>query len=260
MRLWNVFAPHLIYSIGIIIYFLLMGVIAKHRLTDRLVVLALIGGGLWVVYTLVFLFLVGFRVPDGWLRADPTTNWQREAQEARVAIILGFGYKQDSRGQMQPGAANEELLNWAIENTSAETILVQEGVWVVACAQTDKRCYKSGRELVRIHRHSSIYMNTLDTAFCAMEVLERRGEKKVILVAHPLQLQRAYWDVVTVMDSRPEWAFFQIVVPELPDISFVPGSVHFQTQAKWKWSLVEVLLSRPRDYFSPAPAHCKDPV
>jgi hypothetical protein len=117
MNLLDAFAPHMLYSTGIIAYILAFIGFAKHRLTSSLPVLLLVFTALWLSYTLLFLLLVGFLPLNGWLRARPTEDWRRKAREVTTAIILGFGYEKDECGDMKPGKANEELLNWTIANT-----------------------------------------------------------------------------------------------------------------------------------------------
>jgi hypothetical protein len=261
MNLLGAFAPHMLYSTGIIAYILVFIGFAKHRLTSSLPVLLLVFTALWVSYTLLFLLLVGFLPLNRWLRARPTKDWRRKAREVNTAIILGFGYEEDECGDMKPGKANEELLNWTIANTQATTILVQEGVWVAACDSSEKECMKSGRQIRRIHRHCPRkYLTTLDTAFCAMQELEKLGKKEAVLVTHDLQLRRAVWDFEAVKQTRDNWQDFTFVVPEMPDVLYAGHSVHWQTRSEWVWRIVELLVSRPRDSLSSIPDECRAPL
>lgn len=258
MSLWNTFAPHIAYLFGIVALFFASAHCAKHR---GLLVLGLVTLGYWTIYTLVLLLLVSLLPLEGLLRPRPTAYWKKEAEEAPIVIILGFGYQKDDNGQMKPGPANEHLLRWAFENTNAATFLVQEGVWIAACDSSAQLCEVSGRQLRRIHTHSEAqYLNTLETAYCALGAMQELGKEKAVLVTHPSQLQRTLWDFEAVKGAREQWAGFRFIVPNMPDIPYVPGSVHCHTRAQWIWQVVEMLVARPRDYVSPIPTECKAPL
>lgn len=244
MSVFNVFIPHILGVVGAILWFLAFARLAEHR-TMLIVVMSL------PVYALLFLILVGL-TPSPLMRAKPTRD-----QEADTAIILGFGFVM-VRGQMRPGAANQFLLDWTIENQSSQvkTILVQEGVWVAGGAGTLKGL---GINIKRIHQHDpEIYVNTLDTAFCAIQQLQQLGKKKAMLVAHDLQLQRVAWDFEHVSQELcPECIF---VIPNIPDTPYPANSVHYQTRNEFIYKIAELLISRPRDFFSPIPTECKAPL
>jgi Fic family protein len=56
-----------------------------------------------------------------------------QIQPIDTAIILGFGFETDGAGHIQPGESNQFLLQWTLDHASADTLLVQEGVWAAAC-------------------------------------------------------------------------------------------------------------------------------
>jgi uncharacterized SAM-binding protein YcdF (DUF218 family) len=257
MKLLAILVPHLLYIIGLVAFLLVLTCSTTFQTVARLQIPALIGTIL--SYTLIFLVLVGF-IPDQWIKAQVTPDWQKEIHEADTAVVLGFGYEEDKSGTMQAGEANKFLLDWVVNNTAANTIFVQEGVWVAACPTSATHCTYKGRELRRIHQHDDkAYLNTLDSAFCAIEQMATFNKNKAILVTHDLQLQRAAWDFERVK-QKPDWLNFTFVVPEIPDTPYPTNSIHWQTQNQFIYKTVELLISRPRDYFSSVPNHCKAPL
>jgi hypothetical protein len=260
MNLWDAFAPHILYSAGIIASAIVIIGFEKHRLPVSLPAVLWVILALWIGYTLLFLLFIGFFPLKRWLRAKPTEDWERKVKEVHTVILLGFGYEDDC-GDMKPGDANKRLLEWTMDHTEARTLLVQEGVWVAACESSEKECTKSGRKLMRIHRHDpTVYLNTLDTAFCAMQELEKLGEKEAVLVTHDLQLKRAAWDFGTVKQSRRSWQDIRFVIPEMPDMPYPKASIHWHTRSEWVWRIIELLVARPRDFLGPIPDECKAPM
>ncbi len=252
-----VFAPHMLYAAGLVASLFVVTHSTTFQTSARFQIFALLIAAL--VYTIVFIVLLGL-TPDRWMHAVATQNWREETRDADTAIVLGFGYEKDATGTMQAGKANRFLLDWVIDNTSATTIFVQEGVWIAACGMSPDQCTYSGRELKRIHLHDEkIYVNTLDTAFCAMEQMARIHKSKAALVAHDLQLQRAAWDVERVK-RRSDWHSFIFVIPEIPDTPCPANSVHWQTRNQFIYKVVELLISRPRDFLTPVPGRCKAPL
>ena len=261
MTFWNVFNSHVLYLVGLGVVSSAFAQCTKHRLTASLPMLALIFALLWMAYTAVFLLLVAFLPPNEILRSEPTKDWQTRAEKAQVAVVLGFGYEEDKCGNMEPGLANVELLDWTIANTGAMTIFVQEGVWVAACDSCERECVQADRQIKRMHEHCrKVYLNTFETAFCALQEMEKLDAREVVLVAHDLQLERAAWDFEAVKQAREECRDFTFIIPEMPAVSFVENSVHRHTRNEKVWRLVELLVSRPRDFFSPMPSECKTPL
>lgn len=238
MNIFQVFIPHILGITGAI---LCMVVVRSSK--DTLLVISL------PAYALLFLLLVGL-TPSQWMRSKPTSE-----QKATTIVILSFGYEEEE-GRLKPGKANEFLWDWVIENQASqmETVLVQEGTWAtIDEGEFDKL------DIKRIHQHDpKIYVNTLDTAFCAIRQLQRLGKKKVMLVAHDLQLQRVAWDFER---ARQEMCLdCELVIPNLPDTPYPVNSVHFHTRNEFIYKIIELLISRPRDFLSPVPNQCKAPL
>jgi len=252
-----VLAPHMLYAAGLVASLFVVTHSTSFQTSARFQIPALLIGVL--AYTIAFMVLLGL-TPDQWMHAAATQNWREETRVADTAIVLGFGYEKDASGTMQAGDANRFLLDWVIDNTSATTIFVQEGVWVAACGVSADRCTYSGRELKRIHFHDeNIYVNTLDTAFCAMEQMAKFDKSKAVLVTHDLQLQRATWDIERVK-QRSDWQSFTFVIPEIPDTPYPANSVQWQTRNQFIYKVVELLISRPRDFLTPVPDKCEAPL
>jgi len=207
-----------------------------------------------IVYSAAFFALVGLLPLSRYLRAKPSANWRDAARNADVAIILGFGYELTSTGQMQPGAANQALLEWALAHTTARTLLVQEGVWVAACPVEATTCVVGERALRRIHPHDPAhYINTLATAVMAMDFMVQLGAKPAVLVAHDQQLARAAADFERARQKNPAWRDLRFIIPYLPAMPYVPRSVHIQTRNAGLWRLAELFIARPRDFLSKIP-------
>lgn len=179
--------------------------------------------------------------------------------KATQALILCFSYESETP-TMRPGPANEELLAY-VRNSMPEAhrIIVQEGVWaaVPGAPQWPEGPHTlrvvdrvNGREVVReifrFHRHDpKYYLNTLEALFCASRILDPK--QLTVLVTHELQLARAEWDLRKVCPECP------VVIPPIRGISFVPGGAHPQAWSRSIYRLVELFLSRPRDYFARKP-------
>lgn len=243
MNTIRVFIPHILGFIGGLIWFLIAMQLFKYRTALAIISLP--------IYGVLFLSILGL-LPNACLRASPT-----QTQDADTAIILGFGY--EMRGtEIEPGAANQALLQWALAHRPSDlrTILVQEGVWV---AMNEQTLTTSGIERRRIHQHDpNIYVNTLDTAFCAIQQLRDTHTYTVILIAHDLQLQRVAWDFERVAKHTcPECVF---IIPAIHDIPYPAQSVHWQTRNAFVYKITELLIARPRDFLSPIPSTCKAPL
>lgn len=175
---------------------------------------------------------------------------------------------------MLPGAANEFLLELIkAEYPEVTVIIVQEGVWLVACDRDAvEPCIIPGQQvkikIYRMHHHDpKNYLNTFEAAFCAMEKMEELNEDKAYIFAHDLQLQRAIWDLETVRRHSlfKKWLAFTFVVPDVPDTPYPAffTSAHFQTQHEFIYKPVELFYSRPRDLWTSKWLHltiCKAPV
>lgn len=205
-----------------------------------------------LLYAILFLLGVAF-TPSQWLRASATAQVD-PTHNPTTAIVLGFGYEEEG-ATMHPGAANQFLVHWlASTQPQVMTMLVQEGIHSALSP-----ALLATKNVQRIHRHDkAIYVDTLDTAFCALQGLQKRGVHTVLLVAHDLQLQRAVWDFARVRDAA--CAQCTVVIAAVPDTPYPTNSVHFQTRNEFIYKLVELLLLRPRDFLRTTPTSCKAPL
>ena len=240
----RVFSPYILGLLGAGFWLVVIVQIARQRTTLTAITS-------FSLYILVFVILTGI-TPDRWIQARPT-----EDQKADIAIILGFGYEING-DQMLAGQANQYLWDWFVANRSFQirTVLLQEGIWVAADDVTVKEL---GIERVRIHRHDpNIYVDTLNTAFCAIPQAQKLGKKRILLIAHDLQLQRVVWDFERVgHELCPECIF---VIPEISDVPFPMNSLHVQTRSKFIYKIGELLIARPRDFLNRIPTECIAPV
>ena len=254
MNFWKVFLPHIALILSVI--WCLIGFL--RLLTAQPPIIA------WAVYLLVLAGFSGtiiFLFSDLWLRAGPTSDWETKVAKASVGIILGYGYEEED-DNMQPGEANRFLLQWAIDNTQADLFLVQEGVWAAAGQVKASRPVT----LQKIHRHDPLrYVNTFETAFCAfvkIQEINNHGLDQIVLVAHDLQLQRAYWDFTKVKNSCADWSKLEIIIPNIPDVPYVkhPAKAQQHTGSELCYKLIELFLARPRDYLAAVPQKLDIPM
>lgn len=236
-----IFLPHILGTLGA---FVILGVGWRTPITTLLLYLPIYG----------LLFLVGIGcTPSRWLRAKATPV-ANSPLAPTTAIVLGFGYEGEGEA-MRPGAANQFLVQWLLDNQpQVTTLLVQEGIRSALTPTTLME-----KAVQRIHRHDpAIYVDTLDTAFCALHQLQELGQQNVLLVAHDLQLQRAVWDFTRVQQAA--CAECTIAIAATPNTPYPTNSVHFQTRNEFIYKLVELLLLRPRDFLRATPTACKAPL
>ncbi|HSB00748.1 MAG TPA: hypothetical protein VLE49_08865, partial [Anaerolineales bacterium] len=147
---------------------------------------------------------------------------------------------------------------WIVHNkpSQMQTVLAQEAIWVAADQET---LTNSDIELMRIHRHDPhIYVDTLNAAFCSIQQTQKLGKKKIMLVAHDLQIQRVAWDFERVgRVTCPDCVF---VIPEIHDVPYPASSVHPQTRSEFIYKITELLIARPRDFLNPIPTRCIAPI
>jgi hypothetical protein len=242
--MFRIFIPHVLGIVGAILWIRIAIPFTQQR--------TMLGVGISTfTYILLFLTLVGL-TPSRWLRPAPT-----ETQDAEIAIVFNFGYEMDG-DRMKPGEANQYLWEWIINNKPSQlrVILVQEGVWVAADEETLENL---DIEMMRVHRHDPhLYVDTLNAAFCSIQQAQRLGKKKIILVAHDLQIQRVAWDIQRISHvTCPECAF---LIPEIGDVPYPANSVHFQTRNEFVYKITELLIARPRDFLNRLPTRCIAPI
>jgi len=236
-----IFLPHIL---GILGAFVILGVGWRTPIPTLLLYLPIYG----------LLFLVGIGcTPSRWLRAKATPV-ANSTLAPTTAIVLGFGYEGEGDA-MRPGAANQFLVQWLLETQpQVTTLLVQEGVHSALTP-----ALLTGKKVRRIHRHDlAIYVDTLDTAFCALHELQNIGKQSVLLVAHDMQLQRAVWDFARVQQAT--CAQCTVMAAAIPDTPYPTQSVHWQARNEFIYKLVEILLLRPRDFLRATPTVCKAPL
>ncbi len=242
--MFRIFIPHILGIMGAILWIRMIIQLTQQR-TMLAVVISIL------IYILLFLTLVGL-TPSRWLHPTPT-----ETQDAEIAVVFNFGYDMDGN-QMKPGEANQYLWEWTIHNKPSQlrTILVQEGIWVAADQETLNNL---GIKMMRIHQHDPhIYVDTLNAAFCSIQQTERLGKKKIMLVAHDLQIQRVAWDFERISHvTCPDCEF---VIPEIGDVPYPASSVHLQTRNEFVYKITELLIARPRDFLNRVPTRCIAPV
>ncbi|MBX3011141.1 MAG: hypothetical protein KF832_06515 [Caldilineaceae bacterium] len=239
-QMLTVFLPHLV---GVLGFFAILA-LGWHMSWPALLSTLLL-------FAMLFLLGVGF-VPSPWLRLSATANAPHLAPT--TAILLGFGYEEDG-DTMRPGAANQFLVDWLFStHPQVQTMLVQEGIYSAITPEL-----LANKEIRRIHRHDkTIYVDTLDTAFCALQEVQKLGAHPVLLVAHDLQLQRAVWDFARVRQAA--CAQCTVVAAAMPDTPYPAASVHWQTHNEFIYKLVELLVLRPRDFLRATPTNCKAPL
>jgi hypothetical protein len=186
-------------------------------------------------------------IPDSWIRANPTSN-----QEVEAAIVFGFGYVMEGN-QIIPGAANHFMVDWLIRNhPELKVVLAQVGAYSE---------YEQGRQqgelpddlkIINIHEHRPgvyvNYVNSMDVAKMVVEIMHSEGIQRGLVLAHHLQLYRAAWEVARLMKKKNLQG--EVLVPDLPDVPFPHDSAEWHSRRKWRYKLTELLISRPRDYWT----------
>ncbi len=223
--------------------------------------------------TLLFFLFIFNLTATHWIRATPTTKWESKINEADTVIVFGFGLEEaeDGNGQYSAGEANVFLYKWTVKHTNPKILLVQEGIWVASdtCKildVCDSTCVvDEGYRMTRMHMHDEhIYVNTLDSAYCAFQRIEQLYNSnvvnnKVVIVAHDQQLQRAVWDFMEIQDAKETRQKFELIVPEIPDTPYPSRSSHWHTRHELLYQSVELFYSRIRDYFASVPNDCRAP-
>jgi hypothetical protein len=203
---------------------------------------------------------VFLRLSTFWLLAAPTSGWQQQTATSDTVIVFGFGLEFDPQHRVTPGAANRVLADWVLDRRHGGTMIVQEGV-LAAATEAPRASRVAGWEIRRMHRDDrAVYVNTLEAAYCALEQMERLGRKRALVVAHELQLARAAADLRRVASSNPRWRDYEFVVPDVGSTPFPEGSAQWHTRDLYRYTAVEMFLSRPRDVFSPVPRSCDAPA
>jgi len=181
-------------------------------------------------------------------RANPLKNYLSETEQANVVIAFGFGIQKDANGKLEAGEANDSIMKWLSKNSNANYIIAQKG-----CAIS--KYINAGTNVIEMHPHSEcVYVNTFEASEFALNKLDslyKAGEiqnKKVLVVAHDLQLERAFWILKKMSEKRKNIVPYGFIVPKMPPIPFSANSSQIHTRCSFLYTAIELFVSRPRDY------------
>lgn len=204
---------------------------------------------LFFTFVFVFFHLYLFTIlSSNWIKATPSSNFIREIDQADAIVVYGFGLGKDEADNSLPGLSNIELHHWINTNISEKVIVGQFG---------NMLAYKANpytNSFVLMHKHDpNDYVNTYEAALFTFNKLDslykaEQINRKVVILAHDMQLQRAVWILKKLSKSNSDWKKYEFIVPELPKISFSRTSVQAHTKYRIIYNLVELVCSRPRDY------------
>jgi len=219
--------------------------IGIHNLNQAEYVFRFVFSGLFF-FMLIYTFISHSHY---FIRANPSINYQSAIKSSKIVIAFGFGIEKDKNGNLTAGAANDSIMHWISENTQAEYIIAQKG-----CTLSKFINYEI--PLIEMHPHNdSVYINTFEAAKYALNKLDslyKTDEIKnnqVLVVAHGMQLERAAWILKKMYEKRNNKSSYQFIVPKMPSIPFPLNSNQFHTRNKFIYRLIELYISRPRDYF-----------
>jgi hypothetical protein len=182
-----------------------------------------------------FLVLLGALavLPDGWVRATPQGDVGRA--DAFVALAIGLGPAGSA------GESNVALARWLIEhNPDHRPAIVQEGIYLALRELQDADpCMCVEEWVIRLPHREGVYVDTAGAALQAWAILELRGLRRPVLLAHDLHLQRAAW-------TFEPFGLQEVIVPDLPGIPFDARSPqHWGTRSRVGWLAWELLFARP---------------
>ena len=236
------FMTWLPFLIGLLILVLYILAIKKIilKITRRV---SQFGYGFLVMFITAIVLLFIWRA--FYLEATPTTDWEIEAENTNTAIIFGFGYKENCKGEMLPDTANKTLYMQAINDANFHYLIMQDGVLVAACKADSLRN-------IRMHPHSpTIHINTIEAAQYAILKMDSLHVKKAMVYAHSQQLARAVFDLKRVAASNPKWHDFEFITPAIPPTPYPRQSKQRYTRYEITYVPLELLFMRPRDTLYP---------
>jgi hypothetical protein len=196
-----------------------------------------------------------FAVWEGWCRSAP----RGDVAAADSFVVFSFGLGPTVNGQPTAGASNRALAQWLVDNNPDKTAaskpgpklrkpaVVQEGVYLALkeLEQEQKELKPTepllleSWDVIRLPEREGFYVDTLAAAYQADALLARNGLSKPVLVSHDLQLCRMVQTFAGIGTT-------DVVVPEMPPVSFDPESVqHWGTRYKPVWLLREAFAARP---------------
>lgn len=199
---------------------------------------------------LVSVFIILFLIPwifNSNLKCKSDENWQNKVKEANAAIIFGFGYGKDAKGNITPEASNQFLYELARKQTKSKYLIMQEGVYIAALK--DSAYLRSENiEAVRMHPlNIQKDVNTFEAAKYAIMQMEKLGQSSAVVYAHSLQAKRAISDLRKIANSNSKWKDFEFILPDIPDTPFPKHSAQWRTQYKIIYRAIELYYSRVRD-------------
>jgi hypothetical protein len=186
---------------------------------------------------LLVLLLVIPALPDRWIRAEPRGS----VEDADVFVVFGLGLGPPAGGRETPGESNRALARWlAGHNPGRKPAIVQEGVYLALQELEESRPgLRVSDWAIRLPDRPGVYVDTAGAALQTWAVMDLKGYRRPVLVAHDLQLQRMVW-------TFDQLAFGDLVVPDMPSIPFDAGSSqHWGTRSRAGWLVWELLFARP---------------
>jgi len=219
--------------------------IGIHNLNQPEYVFRFVFSGLFF-FMLIYTFI---SYSHYFIRANPSKNYLSGIKQANVVIAFGFGVEKDKNGNLFAGEANDSIMQWISENTDTKYIIAQKGC-------TLSKFINAGVRVIEMHPHNdSVYINTFEAAKYALNKLDslyKTGEIKnnqVLVVVHDMQLERAAWILKKMHEKKNNKSSYQFIVPKMPSIPFPLNSNQFHTRNKFIYRVIELYISRPRDYF-----------
>jgi hypothetical protein len=203
----------------------------------------LIFGLLLFTLITVFLFITQFLIA-----AKPSENYQTLQKNANTVIAFGFGIEENKDGKLSAGPANDTIMKWVMDNTNPKYKIAQKG-----CEISKYQNFNS--QIIEMHPHGKNYISTFEAAAYALQKLDSLrknhylSNSDVVIIAHNYQLDRAVWIIKKIAEKKYSNSGFRFIIPDLPQMPFASNSSQLHTKNKYIYLLVELYISRPRDYF-----------
>jgi hypothetical protein len=193
-----------------------------------------------VFYLIPGIFYMSFHL-------HPTPNWHEKAKKTDAALIFGFGFGTDEKGNITPEGANQFLYDLAMQQTRIRYLIMQEGVYAAAIKDGD-RLRRNKTEPIRMHPHNPKKdVNTYEASRDAILKMDSLHLKRTVVYAHPMQLKRAVADLRRIAAGNPRWKEIEFIVPFIPSTPFPKKTTQKRTNNKVIYRAVELYYSRVRD-------------
>lgn len=156
-------------------------------------------------------------------------NVSEDLTGADVIFTQSFGFERKN-SKIVPGLSNEAMareLVWKIFQNYPHPMILQ---WEVADALPKK---PDIFWVIRKHRKEGKYLDSYEVAFQAMEIMNKYGWKKLILVAHPWHM----WRKIRIFKKMG----IEVIIP--PDLKLVPfdkKSEQWWTRNWFLWTVREI--------------------